>query len=55
MFANYNWADAFDNFMKSLHVMGYGMLGIFVVMCIIMLSVFILAKVTGKNEKKDKK
>lgn len=39
---------SFDAFMQSLPVMGKGMLGIFIVTAIIVLSILILNKVTSK-------
>lgn len=44
-----NW----DNVFKSLKVMGFGMFGIFVVMCLIYLLIFLLNKATAP--KKDDK
>lgn len=40
--------EIMENFMEALGIMGKGMLGIFVVMALIMLIVFLLVK-TGKR------
>lgn len=50
MFLNYNWPDAFHNFLLSLEVMGLGMLSIFGVIIVLYITVIILSKVTGKNK-----
>lgn len=42
-----NW----DDFYKSLRVMGFGMFGILVVMCLIYLLIFILNKTTSPKKK----
>lgn len=39
-----------DAFMQTLPIMGYGMLGIFVVMAIIYLAVLIIGKLTMKQQ-----
>lgn len=51
MFTNYNWDIAFANFKDSLQVMGFGMLGIFVVIGVLCGVVFLLSKVPEKKEK----
>ena len=44
-----------DNFYASLEIMGLGMVGIFIVMLLIFLTVYILTKTTkDKNNKQDK-
>lgn len=52
-----NFAINWDGFYKSLKVMGFGMFGILVVMCLIYLLIFILNKATAPkdDEGKDKK
>jgi hypothetical protein len=41
-----------DNLMYSFEIMGKGMLSIFVVIILLMLIVFLLAKIKGKDDKK---
>ncbi|MGN1084804.1 MAG: hypothetical protein ACI4QX_07355 [Lachnospiraceae bacterium] len=43
---NINW----DNFITTLSIMGKGMLGIFVTVIIIMIVVFLLAKIGGRKK-----
>ncbi len=42
-------SDRMENFMKSLSIMGSGMLGIFVTVIIVMLVVFILSPKSKKK------
>lgn len=44
-----------ENFVESLRVMGYGMLGIFVVAAVLVLIMILLTKIfpAKKNEKKE--
>ncbi|MCI8853960.1 MAG: hypothetical protein HFI31_11780 [Lachnospiraceae bacterium] len=45
-----------DNFLKSLEIMGQGMGGIFVSILVIMAAVWLLAKLTGpQKEEADRK
>ena len=46
------YASFFENFMKSLQVMWQAMLGIFVVMIVLYISIVILAKISERSEKK---
>lgn len=39
-----------DAFLNSLPIMGKGMVGIFIVACVIIISVLILEKLTSKKE-----
>ncbi len=39
------------NLMYSLEIMGKGMLSIFVVIILLMIIVYLLAKIKGKNDK----
>ncbi len=41
-----------DTFLKSLPIMGYGMLGIFAVTAVIILVMTLLAKIPDKSGKK---
>lgn len=50
MDTQYVFAITTDNFLKSLPIMGVGMLGIFIVMGIIILTVTLLQKVSTKSE-----
>lgn len=43
--------EAIDIFMKTLYVMGFGMLGIFLVIGILSVSVYVLSKIPSKGEK----
>lgn len=51
MFSNYNWDTAFHNFKDSLYVMGFGMLGIFLVIGVLFGAVFLLTKIAPGNKK----
>lgn len=44
-----------EQFMNSIVIMGKGMLGIFTAILIIMIAVFIMGKISEKEEKKEKK
>lgn len=52
MFSNYNWAEALENFLSSLGVMWQSMLGIFAVMVVLIVAILLLARFTGRSEKK---
>ncbi len=43
-------AQAITNFLISLEIMGLGMAGIFTVILVIMLVVYLLGKVSGKRK-----
>ncbi len=43
--------EAMANFMTALEMMGKGMLGIFIVLSIIAIIVFIFARVTSRKKK----
>lgn len=43
-------AQAITNFLISLEIMGLGMAGIFTVILVIMLVVYLLGKIGGKQE-----
>lgn len=43
-----------DAFLKTLPIMGKGMLGIFIVIAVLILLIMLLNKVTAKIGKKDK-
>ncbi len=46
-------ADRWENFQNTLPIMGKGMLGIFIVTAVIVLTVTILNKVTNRKKKDD--
>lgn len=45
-------AETISNFLKSLEIMGLGMLGIFIVMIIIYLVILLLGKIPDKSDDK---
>ncbi|MFT3951567.1 MAG: OadG family protein [Oscillospiraceae bacterium] len=50
LFEDYNWDNAVSNFETSLKVMGLGMAGVFIVMAVLIASIVVLAKLTGKKK-----
>lgn len=49
-FSEYDWDSSYQNFLKSLEVMGLGMAGIFLVMGVLIGFIYLLSSITKERK-----